>query len=57
MATTAGRLNAFVLLFAGQSRYDKVSFGVFKMAGLLIAVKGKLFYYLENLLTFQNPRV
>lgn len=41
-----GRTNVFVLFFAGSSRYYKVLFGVnfgaFKIAGILIAVKGKL---------------
>ena len=52
MAIMTGRPNVFVLLFAGQSRYYKVlfgvNFGVFKIARILIAVKGKLVYHLEN---------
>ena len=52
MAIMTGRPNVFVLLFAGQSRYYKVlfgvNFGVFKLARILIAVKGKLVYHLEN---------
>ena len=52
MAIMTGSPNVFVLLFAGQSRYYKVlfgvDFGVFKIARILIAVKGKLVYHLED---------